>query len=142
MVYQAAEEFRDLLVAQFDHTNVGGGTELSADPQIVLKNDIDLSGGHPGDGLIIITKERLVRTAQSGNYRDDVYNLEIVIVYDSADSDLLKSILEEIETVINANNLSISRTAYYQIIYEWNTSESDGKLKTMIEVFEYPRLIT
>lgn len=129
MGFTSAEDFVTLVTANFDHTNVG---TIAADPTIALVSKY-AGTSFPDNGLILVDDETLSRNDKRAGYRQEFYTLSVTLQYKSTDTTVIKAILTELDRVLNANDVSPTRSYEYQIIYGWNTGFLDGIMELLIE---------
>lgn len=131
MGYTALEDLKTLLTNNFIHTNITSVT-LTADPAIVYRKNLSITT-YPGNGLIILEKENLVRIETAGNYRIEVYAIDMTLMYDSSTSAGIKEILDEIDRVFNANNDDSSRSFDYKLLFVWDSGTADALIEIKAE---------
>lgn len=132
MTFTIAEDLKTLLIANFDHTNVG---TIAADPNIKLIED-DRPATKEANGIIEIGQERLVRSDSHGSWVSKTFIVDITISYPSNTSTVLKKIVSEIERVVDAE--SIAHTSYFYRVkeYVWTGAYREGTMDIRIEVLD------
>ena len=114
-----------LVNANFVHTNVQGATieNLSADPEIEIRTDFMTTPvARNSNGNIVFTKETEVQSNERGEFRDEVFMIDLYIYYESlvkVDDATINAIKSELRRVLNVNNFSSARS------WEWLVKSSD-----------------
>lgn len=130
------------MVANFDHTNVAGGTieNLVADPTIVDLNAFkNLDGDADVNGYIVYLTESEGQAIELGEFRHEVYFLDGYILYDSLVKDTSATIMAikaEMRSVMNLNNNASPRVyerLFMPVSNAYNGNHGLGKLDFVVK---------
>lgn len=137
---RAMYDLQQYVNTNFDRTNVAGATieDLAGKPIIEIENDENTDYSYSVNGRIVFQTEPRGASIFLGDIRHKVYFVSGMIIYDSKikkDDATIQAILDEMESNLNVNNNSTSRSWRWtvDIPTDYNNMPQNGIIEFTIK---------